>query len=58
MLAAGGSEAPAVLLARLGVDVSQPQFWQRGLGVIRRLVEEAKQLAAGEVGIALSESAG
>ena len=58
MLAAGGSEAPAVLLARLGVDVSQPQFWQRGLGVIRRLVEEARQLAAGEVGITIPASAG
>ncbi|MDX2168710.1 MAG: M3 family oligoendopeptidase [Deltaproteobacteria bacterium] len=46
LLAAGGSEAPATLLGRLGVDVSQPAFWQRGLGVIRRLVEEAKQLAA------------
>jgi oligoendopeptidase F len=45
MLAAGGSESPAALLARLGVDVSQPAFWQRGLGVIRRLVDEAKQLA-------------
>ncbi|MEO8603532.1 MAG: M3 family oligoendopeptidase [bacterium] len=45
MLAAGGSEAPSALLARLGVDVSQPEFWQRGLGVIRRLVDEAKQLA-------------
>jgi oligoendopeptidase F len=47
LLAAGGSEAPEALLARLGVDVSQPEFWNRGLGVIRRLVEEAKQLAAG-----------
>ncbi|MFN8644785.1 MAG: M3 family oligoendopeptidase [Candidatus Binatia bacterium] len=45
LLAAGGSEAPAVLLQRLGVDVQQPQFWQRGLRVIRRLVEEARELA-------------
>ncbi len=45
LLAAGGSEAPAVLLARVGVDIQQPQFWQRGLGVIRRLVDEAKALA-------------
>ncbi len=46
LLAAGGSEAPAVLLQRLGVDIQQPQFWERGLGVIRRLVDEAKTLAA------------
>ena len=46
LLAAGGSAAPAVLLARLGVDVQDPAFWQRGLGVLRRLVGEAKTLAA------------
>jgi len=45
MLAAGGSQPPAVLLAGLGIDVRQPEFWQRGLGVIRRLVDEAKGLA-------------
>ncbi|MGH7788629.1 MAG: M3 family oligoendopeptidase, partial [Candidatus Binatia bacterium] len=45
LLAAGGSEAPAALLARLGLDVRDPAFWQRGLGVLRRLVDEAKDLA-------------
>jgi oligoendopeptidase F len=49
LLAAGGSDAPAALLARLGVDIQQPAFWQRGLGVLRQLVEEARGLAA-EVG--------
>ena len=42
----GGSDAPAVLLERLGVDIRQPSFWQRGLGVLRALVDEAKQTAA------------
>ena len=46
LLAAGGSEAPATLLLRLGLDVGQPVFWQRGLGVLRRLVAEAVDLAA------------
>jgi oligoendopeptidase F len=46
LLAAGGSEAPATLLSRLGLDVGQPVFWQRGLGVLRRLVAEAADLAA------------
>ena len=46
LLAAGGSEAPATLLRRIGVDVSQPEFWQLGLRPIRTLVDEAKQLAA------------
>jgi oligoendopeptidase F len=45
LLAAGGSAAPAELLARLGVDIQQPAFWQRGLGVLRGLVEEAQALA-------------
>jgi oligoendopeptidase F len=45
LLAAGGSESPATLLARLDIDIARPDFWQRGLRVIRRLVEEAKALA-------------
>jgi oligoendopeptidase F len=45
LLAAGGSESPATLLRRLDIDITQPQFWQRGLSVIRRLVDEAKALA-------------
>ena len=44
LLAAGGSASPGVLLARLGVDIQQPAFWQRGLGVLRRLVDEARAL--------------
>ena len=46
LLAAGGSDTPAGLLARLGIDIQQPSFWQRGLGVLRRLVEEARELSA------------
>ena len=49
LLAAGGSDAPAALLARLGVDVRDPSFWQRGLDVLERLVREAQALAA-EIG--------
>jgi oligoendopeptidase F len=48
LLAAGGSEAPVTLLERLGVDIRQPSFWQRGLGVLRGLVEEAKALEGEE----------
>ncbi|MBX3026082.1 M3 family oligoendopeptidase [bacterium] len=46
LLAAGGSESPAILLRRLDIDVTQPELWQRGLSVIRRLVAEAKDVAA------------
>ena len=44
LLAAGGTASTGVLLARLGVDIQQPAFWQRGLGVLRRLVDEARAL--------------
>jgi oligoendopeptidase F len=47
MLAAGGSEAPPELLRRLGVDIRQREFWERGLGVLRAMVQEIQALAAG-----------
>jgi oligoendopeptidase F len=46
LLEAGGSRAPAELLAELGVDTHDPAFWQRGLDELRRLVEWAHELAA------------
>jgi oligoendopeptidase F len=45
LLAAGGSASPRALLARLGVDVDDPAFWQGGLDVLRRLVAEIAVLA-------------
>ena len=46
LLAAGGSEAPPVLLARLGVDITAPDFWKLGLKLLDDMVSEAEQLAA------------
>jgi oligoendopeptidase F len=46
LLAAGGSEAPHVLLARLGVDVTDPAFWELGLRLLDDMVGEAERLAA------------
>ncbi len=46
LLAAGGSESPGDLLARLDIDIRQPAFWGRGLSVLRGLVTEAEELAA------------
>jgi oligoendopeptidase F len=46
LLAAGGSEAPEVLLARLGLDINEPTFWDMGLALLEQLVDEAEQLAA------------
>ncbi len=46
MLAAGGSEAPHVLVGRLGVDVNDPAFWDLGLQLLDEMVQQAEELAA------------
>jgi oligoendopeptidase F len=40
MLAAGGTRHHSELLAPFGLDARDPAFWQGGLGVIERLIEE------------------
>jgi oligoendopeptidase F len=45
LLRAGGSEAPAALLAKLGLDVTDPRFWDGGLAVLAEMVSEAEKLA-------------
>jgi oligoendopeptidase F len=46
MLASGGSEAPHVLVGKLGVDVTDPGFWELGLRLLGEMVQEAEKLAA------------
>jgi oligoendopeptidase F len=46
LLASGGSDAPHVLLGRLGVDVTDPGFWELGLRLLGDMVTDAEQLAA------------
>jgi oligoendopeptidase F len=46
LLSAGGSEAPHVLLGRMGVDVTDPGFWELGLRLLGDMVAEAESLAA------------
>ncbi len=46
LLAAGGSDSPQRLLAPLGVDTSDPNFWNTGLEFLRSMVREAEQFAA------------
>jgi oligoendopeptidase F len=46
MLSRGGSEAPHVLVGRLGVDVTDPGFWGLGLRLLDDMVTEAEKLAA------------
>jgi oligoendopeptidase F len=45
LLSAGGSEAPHVLLARIGMDVNDPAFWGLGLRRLEDMVGEAERLA-------------
>jgi oligoendopeptidase F len=45
LLRAGGSEPPPRLLARLGLDVGDPGFWDGGLALLEEMVGEAESLA-------------
>jgi oligoendopeptidase F len=45
LLSAGGSDRPDVLLSTLGVDVTNPQFWELGLKLLGDMVTEAEELA-------------
>ncbi|MSR32653.1 MAG: M3 family oligoendopeptidase [Gemmataceae bacterium] len=49
MLSRGGSESPVDLLARMGIDLTDPGFWNLGLKLLSCMVEEAEKLAAGAV---------
>jgi oligoendopeptidase F len=44
MLAAGGTKHHSELLAPFGLDARDPKFWQRGLGVIERMISELAEL--------------
>jgi oligoendopeptidase F len=45
LLESGSNAPPDVLLARVGADISDPAFWQKGLDVLRNLVTKATALA-------------
>ncbi|MHC5538393.1 M3 family oligoendopeptidase [Singulisphaera rosea] len=45
LLSSGGSDSPDALLDRLGIDVTDPQFWDLGLRLLGDMVTEAEQLA-------------
>jgi oligoendopeptidase F len=46
LLEAGGSDTPAALLSRIGLDVGDPDFWDGGLALLEDLLAEAETLAA------------
>jgi oligoendopeptidase F len=50
LLSAGGSETPDELGRLVGVDLTDPEFWNAGLQVVDELVTEAEALAAAQTG--------
>ena len=44
MLQAGGTKHHTELLAPFGLDASKPEFWQMGLSVIERLIDELEAM--------------
>ncbi|MCC9620098.1 M3 family oligoendopeptidase [Thalassospira sp. MA62] len=45
MLRAGGTKRHKELLAPFGLDASDPAFWQRGLNMIKRMIDELEELS-------------
>ena len=45
MLRAGGSLRHRELQAPFGLDAADPEFWQQGLGVIERFIDELEELS-------------
>ncbi|MDX2138433.1 MAG: M3 family oligoendopeptidase [Chloroflexota bacterium] len=45
VLAAGDSDYPQNILAKVGVDLSDPAFWHNGLNILRSMVEQEEALA-------------
>ncbi len=45
VLEAGGSDWPENILAKVGVDLTEPNFWNEGLAILREMVEQETQLA-------------
>jgi len=44
ILSAGGSEAPAKILADAGIDIRSTKFWQGGFDVLSRMVNELEKM--------------
>jgi oligoendopeptidase F len=56
LLAAGGSDWPHELVAELGIDLTDLDFWTQGLGEIEALIGRAEDVAATTDADALTEN--
>ncbi|GAA5521281.1 M3 family oligoendopeptidase [Aliifodinibius salicampi] len=45
MLRAGGSDWPEHIVGKLGLDITQPDFWNKGLVAVEQMIEQAEELA-------------
>jgi len=45
LLSAGGSEKPAKLLAKLGIDIESEKFWEGGFALIEEMIKELEELS-------------
>lgn len=45
MLEAGGSDWPENIVARVGLDITEPDFWNKGLTTIENMITQAEELA-------------
>lgn len=45
MLRAGGADWPERIVGKLGLDITQPGFWDKGLHAIEQMIEQAEELA-------------
>ncbi|HEY2201286.1 MAG TPA: M3 family metallopeptidase, partial [Solirubrobacteraceae bacterium] len=46
LLAAGGSRSPEELAEIVGIDLTDPEFWDKGLALIEEQLSQAEGLAA------------
>jgi len=46
MLEAGGSQAPEQLVASMGFDLRQPEFWEGGFAVMKKYLDELRALVS------------
>jgi oligoendopeptidase F len=46
LLAKGGSDKPQAMLDPLGIDLTDPEFWQKGYDFVGCLLAELKDLVA------------
>jgi oligoendopeptidase F len=45
VLAAGNSDFPEAILAKAGIDLADPDFWQEGIDALRELIQQEEALA-------------